>query len=109
MNINPYDSAVGNLEPRPNPPRAQWVLILKRFFTWCAGFVVLFSINLLVELVVFPHWGLENTQDNDVYFMSWWIVVGLWFVFGYVILVAPDSRRTVDTVEQDQNSSQLIH
>lgn len=94
--------------PLPKPPRAQWVLILKRFLFWCAGFIVLFSINVLVELIVLPHWGLEKTQENDVYFISWWIAVGFWFVFGYMILAALESRRPVNTADQDDNAREWI-
>ena len=71
MNTNPYDPTIGDLTPLPKPLRPTWVLILRRFLLWCSGFIVLFLINVLVEVFVLPRWGLEDTQRNDVYFLSW--------------------------------------
>lgn len=58
----------------------------KTLVLWGIGFVVLFAINLLVELVLLPLMGLDNTPRNDIYFQSWWVVVGFWLVFGNMIL-----------------------
>ena len=65
---------------------------MKRLVLWGAGFIVLFLINALVELALLPLWGLDNTDKNDIYFISWWIVVGMWLVFGNEILKALDRR-----------------
>ena len=61
---------------------------MKRFGLWGAGFVVLFLINALVEIVFLPLLGLHNTEKNDIYFLCWWMVVAAWFVFGIPLLRA---------------------
>jgi len=59
---------------------------MKRVVLWVAGFVVLFLINALVELVLLPLWGLDNTDKNDIYFKSWWVAVAIWLLFGLKFL-----------------------
>ena len=59
---------------------------MKRFVLWVGGFIALFLIDLLVESIFLPLWGLDNTEKNDIYFQSWWIVVGLWLLFGMKLL-----------------------
>ena len=54
----------------------------KRILFWGVGFLILFLINILVELIILPNFGLDNTDNNDIYFQSWWLVVGLWMLFG---------------------------
>ena len=44
---------------------------MKRFVFWVAGFIVLFLMDLLVEFILLPLWGLDNTEENDTYFQSW--------------------------------------
>ena len=68
--------------------------LIKRMALWVLGFVLLALINLLAETVLLPLWGLNNTSKNDVYFITWWIVVGAWFLFGNTILAAFDGSRT---------------
>ena len=58
-----------------------------------SGFALLFAVNALVELLILPQLGFENTPDNDVYFQSWWVLLGLWFVFGNSILTKIDTER----------------
>ena len=67
----------------------------KRLALWGGGFIVLFAINFFVELVLLPLWGLDNTSKNDIYFQSWWGVVGVWFVFGNMILEAYAKTREI--------------
>lgn len=64
----------------------------KRLLLWGAGFVFLFAVNAVVELLILPLIGLENTPRNDIYFQSWWVVVGFWLVFGNTILSAFDKK-----------------
>ena len=54
----------------------------KRILFWGVGFLILFLINILVELIILPNFGLDNTDNNDIYFQPWWLVVGLWMLFG---------------------------
>ena len=58
----------------------------KNVFVWIAGLVTLFLINILIEALALPAMGLDNTPKNDIYFMSWWAVTGLWFFFGLILL-----------------------
>ncbi len=69
-------------------------LPLQRTVLWLAGFALLFAVNALVELLILPQLGIENTPENDVYFKSWWVLLGLWFVFGNSILTTIDTERT---------------
>jgi len=54
----------------------------KRLIIWGIGFVVLALIDFIVEFFLLPLWGLDNTPKNDIYFQSWWVVVGIWLLFG---------------------------
>ncbi|MFY0652142.1 MAG: hypothetical protein JXQ96_08925 [Cyclobacteriaceae bacterium] len=54
----------------------------KKVFFWILGFVILFLINVFVEAILLPYWDLDNTDKNDIYFQSWWVVVGIWLLFG---------------------------
>ena len=58
----------------------------KRLIFWGVGFIVLFLINALVESLLLPLLGLDNTPKNDIYFQMWWIVVGIWLLFGIKFL-----------------------
>jgi len=58
----------------------------KRLLIWLSGFIVLVLIDLLVEFFLLPLLGLDNTPKNDIYFLFWWIVVGIWFFFGLFFL-----------------------
>jgi quinol-cytochrome oxidoreductase complex cytochrome b subunit len=58
----------------------------KRLIIWLSGFIVLLLIDLLVEFLLLPLIGLDHTPKNDIYFQCWWIVVGIWFVFGLIFL-----------------------
>ena len=66
----------------------------KRMLFWFLGFVFLFLSNVLVESLILPNWGLENTPRNDIYFQTWWLLVGVWLVFGNIIISA--FQRTTD-------------
>ena len=55
---------------------------MRQFVIWCAGFVALFAFNLLVEAFLLPALNLENTPRNDLYFIGWWVAVGLWLGLG---------------------------
>lgn len=59
---------------------------MKRFVLWGIGFIILFLINVVVELIILPLLGLDNTEKNDIYFQSWWVVVGIWLLFGLKII-----------------------
>ena len=59
--------------------------------------MILFLINVLIEVLVLPKWGLNNTAKNDIYFRSWWFVVGIWFLFGNWILAAFERTINGDT------------
>ncbi|MBX2877859.1 MAG: hypothetical protein KTR30_37410 [Saprospiraceae bacterium] len=59
---------------------------MRRFMHWILGFVLLFLINVLMEAVLLPYWNLDNTPKNDIYFQSWWVLVGLWAIFGQRVL-----------------------
>ena len=69
---------------------------MKRLIFWGIGFVVLFLINLLVEFFLLPLWELDNTDKNDIYFKCWWIVVGIWLLFGIKFLkyIERNTRKT---------------
>jgi len=58
----------------------------KRLLLWIAGFAILFLFNVFVEVVVLTYLDLHNTDKNDIYFQLWWIVVGIWLLFGYKLL-----------------------
>ncbi|MDP8204578.1 MAG: hypothetical protein P9L95_08625 [Candidatus Tenebribacter mawsonii] len=58
----------------------------KRLLIWLSGFIVLVLIDLLVEFLLLPLIGLDNTTKNDIYFQIWWIVVGIWLIFGLIFL-----------------------
>lgn len=66
--------------------------------TWMLGFALLFLIELLLESVLFPFLGLEQTPRNDIYFQVWWVVVILWLLFGRIIvstfISSRESQRT---------------
>ena len=96
MNSNPYKPSAGNLGPLPRSTHAPWLSHIKRGGVWMVGFIVLFAINAFVELFVLPHWGLENTRKNDLYFICWWIAVGSWLVLGLPIVGAASRRATTD-------------
>ena len=66
----------------------------KNLAIWGLGFIFLCVINILVELVLLPLTGLDNSSKNDIYFQSWWVVVGGWFVFGNMILKALTGTAT---------------
>jgi len=59
----------------------------KRLITWLSGFAILFLIDLLVESILLPMWGLDNTPKNDIYFKLWWLIFVLWLVFGIPYLL----------------------
>ena len=61
-------------------------LDMKRNIIWGLGFVVLFLINAIVELILLPLWGLDNTPKNDIYFKGWWVIVVIWLLFGRIFL-----------------------
>lgn len=65
---------------------------MRRYIQWGLGFVGLFLINVLVEAVLLPYWKLDNTPRNDIYFQSWWVVVGLWAIFGLSVLTYFERR-----------------
>ena len=91
MNQNPYEPPIGDTPHGATPANSSPAgreSTIHRLIVWVVGFVVLFAINALVELVILPRWGLNNTQKNDVYFKLWWFVVGVWFVFGNAIVAA---------------------
>lgn len=67
---------------------------MKRLIFWGLGFVILFLINLVVEAFLLPLWGLEDTDRNDIYFKSWWIVVGCWLLFGITFLKYWEKKTT---------------
>ncbi len=66
---------------------------MKRYVLWGTGFVLHFIINMVVELILLPSWGLDNTEQNDIYFQIWWIVVGLWLVFGIKIANSFENKQ----------------
>ncbi|NRB51674.1 MAG: hypothetical protein HRU41_28635 [Saprospiraceae bacterium] len=55
---------------------------MRRYMYWILGFVLLLLVNVLVEAVLLPYWNLDNTPKNDIYFQSWWLLVGLWAILG---------------------------
>ncbi|MEN8116563.1 MAG: hypothetical protein ABFS16_06260 [Bacteroidota bacterium] len=67
-------------------------LFTKRNIIWGLGFVLLILVNIIVERFLLPYWGLDNTDKNDIYFKSWWIVVGLWLLFGRMLLKFVDRK-----------------
>lgn len=67
---------------------------IMRLLVWGAGFVFLFGANALAELVILPQLGLSDTPLNDAYFMSWWIVVGIWLVLGNAFLAFWSFKQT---------------
>lgn len=83
----------GNDAPYPALADTERPLPLQRTVLWLAGFALLFAVNALVELLILPQLGFEDTPDNDVYFQSWWVLLGLWFVFGNSILTKIDTER----------------
>ena len=89
MTRNPFEPpANANIEISVSPMPAGKTLIWKRLLFWFLGFVVLFLSNVLVESLILPSWGLENTPSNDLYFKMWWMLVGVWLVFGFTIVSA---------------------
>ena len=48
--------------------------------------MILFFINLIVDVFLLPLWGLDGTDRNDIYFKIWWIVVECWLIFGTTLL-----------------------
>ncbi len=76
---------------------AIWVknrLNKKNLIVWVIGFVILFLIDILVESILLPYWGLDYTDENDIYFKLWWVVVGIWFLFGLVFLKHFERKKT---------------
>ncbi len=65
---------------------------MRRYIQWVLGFVLLFIINVLVEALLLPYWNLDNTSRNDIYFQSWWVLVGLWAIFGLRVLTYFDRK-----------------
>ncbi len=65
----------------------------KRLIIWGGGFLVLLLINLLVEAVLLPYFGLDNTDKNDIYFQSWWVLVGTWLLFGLLFLKYIEKKK----------------
>jgi hypothetical protein len=70
---------------------------MKRFVLWGTGFVVLFGLNTLIEVVFLPLWGLDSTIENDIYFKSWWVIVGVWLLFGVRFLGYVMANNSDDT------------
>ncbi|HMK26427.1 MAG TPA: hypothetical protein VK483_10380 [Chitinophagaceae bacterium] len=66
----------------------------RRLIIWGIGFVVLAFIDFIVEFFLLPLWGLDNTPKNDIYFQSWWVVVGLWLLFGLKFLKYLQRKKT---------------
>lgn len=64
---------------------------------WAAGFALLFLFNVLVEAIVLPMLDMNNTDKNDIYFIAWWIVVGLWLLFGLKIIKHIEQKKNEDT------------
>lgn len=58
----------------------------KKIIIWGIGFVILAFIDFIVEFFLLPLWDLDNTPRNDIYFQCWWVVVGLWFLYGLIFL-----------------------
>jgi len=70
---------------------------MKRLMIWAAGFALLFLFNVLVEAIVLPMLDMNNTDKNDIYFIAWWIVVGLWLLFGLKIIKHIEQKKNEDT------------
>jgi quinol-cytochrome oxidoreductase complex cytochrome b subunit len=70
-------------------------LNMMKYIFWIIGFIVLFMINLVVELYLLPLWGLDNTPKNDIYFKCWWIVVGVWFLFGMQLVRSAGRKKQI--------------
>lgn len=66
--------------------------MMRSYTRWILGFVLLFLINVLVEAVLLPYWDLDNTPRNDIYFQSWWVLVGLWAILGLRVLTYFDRK-----------------
>ena len=67
---------------------------MKRLMYWALGFVILFFNNMIVEVFLLPFWGLDGTDKNDIYFKTWWIVVGCWLLFGITLLKFLEKKPT---------------
>jgi hypothetical protein len=65
----------------------------KTFIIWVIGFVVLFLIDIVVESLLLPYWGLDNSSENDIYFKLWWVVVAIWFLFGLTLITYFESKK----------------
>ena len=78
---------------------------MKNFLLWSAGFAFLFLFNLFVEFLVLPTLNLDNTPKNDLYFQVWWLCVGVWLVFGNMILSSLAKRKSNENGEQRSDIS----
>jgi hypothetical protein len=56
---------------------------IRQLIFWLAGFAILFLFNLFVEYFVLTWLDLHNTTANDPYFISWWLLVLVWLIFGW--------------------------
>ena len=55
----------------------------KTFAIWIIGFIILLSLDLFMESVVFEWLKWNGTTKNDWFFLLWWGLVLSWVVFGY--------------------------
>ena len=75
---------------------------MKHLIIWIAGFVMLIVVNFIVEFVLLPIWGLDNTPKNDIYFKLWWVAIGIWFLYG--IKVWKSFMKNNRNKKEDSNS-----
>ena len=96
MHGNPYESsmfAASDVDRGRTRGPARRRKSRTRMLIWLFGFLVLFLVDVFVEGFVLPRLGMENTPQNDLFFQTWWLLVGLWFMGGNAVISAITRSR----------------
>jgi hypothetical protein len=63
------------------------------WFLWAFGVHLIFWAEMVMEAGLFTILDFHNTDANDVYFMAFWLVLGVWLLGGWWWLKRRGSRH----------------
>lgn len=73
--------------------RPQRTAASRPWFLWAFGFHLIFWAEMVMEAGLFTMLDFHNTDANDVYFMAFWLALGVWLLGGWWWLKRRGSRN----------------